>query len=73
MIRKRKMKREGAKTQRVVFLASRRLGVKNFLFLLLVASLALSLSACGKRAVPDPPPGEKSNYPRVYPNPNEQQ
>ena len=32
--------------------------------------LGLSLSACGKRGVPEPPPGAKeSDYPRPYPAP----
>ncbi len=52
---------------------SRRLEGRTIMALLLVASLALTLTACGKRTSPDPPPGEKSVYPRIYPNPNEQQ
>jgi len=38
--------------------------------ILLVLALALaagSLAACGKKARLDPPPGEKSTYPKVYP------
>jgi predicted small lipoprotein YifL len=38
--------------------------------LLVVLALALaagSLSACGKKSRLDPPPGEKSTWPKVYP------
>lgn len=42
--------------------------------LLLILAVALPLlAACGKRAPPDPPPGEKNVYPKTYPNPNEYQ
>ncbi len=37
---------------------------------LMVLCLGLSLSACGKRGDPEPPPGAKeSDYPRPYPAP----
>jgi predicted small lipoprotein YifL len=40
---------------------------------MLVLAIAMPLlAACGKRASPEPPPGEKTTYPRTYPNPNEQ-
>ena len=36
----------------------------------IVLCLGLSLSACGKRGDPEPPPGAKeSDYPRPYPAP----
>jgi hypothetical protein len=35
-------------------------------------AIAVPLGACGKRATPDPPPGAKDTYPKIYPNPNEQ-
>jgi hypothetical protein len=69
---KEKLNRQGAKAPRLRILASWRLGVAKFLLVLLVAAVALPLMACGKRASPEPPPGEKSTYPRTYPNPNEQ-
>ncbi len=52
---------------------SRRLEGRAIVALLLVVTIAFSLAACGKRAAPDPPPGEKNVYPKTYPNPNEQQ
>ncbi len=37
---------------------------------LMALCLGLSLSACGKRGDPEPPPGAKeSDYPRPYPAP----
>jgi hypothetical protein len=51
---------------------SRRLEGRAIVTLLLVAVIALPLMACGKRAKPDPPPGEPNVYPKAYPNPNEQ-
>jgi predicted small lipoprotein YifL len=37
---------------------------------LMALSLGTSLSACGKRGDPEPPPGaKKSDYPRPYPDP----
>jgi hypothetical protein len=69
---KEKLNRQGAKAPRPRILASWRLGVAKFLLVLLVAVVALPLVACGKRASPEPPPGEKSTYPRTYPDPNEQ-
>jgi hypothetical protein len=40
--------------------------------LLLIVALVLPLAGCGKRALPQAPPGEPSTYPKVYPNPDEQ-
>ncbi|MEE8279516.1 MAG: hypothetical protein V3R55_02295 [Alphaproteobacteria bacterium] len=37
------------------------------LALLLAVMLAASLDGCGKKARPEPPPGEKSEFPRQYP------
>lgn len=36
----------------------------------LALALAGGLAACGKRGNPEPPPGVKSDFPRVYPNPD---
>lgn len=38
------------------------------LALFLALALAGSLAACGKKGPPEPPPGEKSTYPRTYPS-----
>jgi predicted small lipoprotein YifL len=48
-------------------------GGAKIIALVLVLAIALPLVACGKRAPPGPPPGEKSSYPKTYPNPDEQQ
>ncbi|HEX4111255.1 MAG TPA: hypothetical protein VH020_01850 [Stellaceae bacterium] len=40
--------------------------------ILLIFAIALPLVACGKRALPQAPPGEPSTYPKAYPNPDEQ-
>ncbi len=37
------------------------------LALVLAVMLAGSLDGCGKKARPEPPPGEKSEFPRQYP------
>jgi len=37
------------------------------LALLMAIALVTALSACGKKANLDPPPGEPSRFPRVYP------
>jgi predicted small lipoprotein YifL len=42
----------------------------RWLLLLLIAAIALPLASCGKRGQPGPPPGEKSVYPKTYPNPD---
>jgi hypothetical protein len=36
--------------------------------LILVIVLAATLTACAKRADPQPPKGEPSTYPRAYPS-----
>ena len=46
--------------------------MRRLTILLLIFAVALPLMACGKRAKPDPPPGETNVYPKAYPNPNEQ-
>jgi hypothetical protein len=46
--------------------------MRRVAILVLMLAIALPLVACGKRAPPDPPAGEKSIYPKIYPNPNEQ-
>jgi predicted small lipoprotein YifL len=38
---------------------------------LLILALALPLVACGKRSPPRPPPGDKTTFPKVYPNPKQ--
>jgi predicted small lipoprotein YifL len=46
--------------------------MRRVIVLVLMLAVALPLlAACGKRAPPDPPPGEKNVYPKTYPNPNE--
>jgi hypothetical protein len=40
------------------------------LALALAWALAAPLPACGKRGSPEPPPGEKSDFPRTYPHPS---
>lgn len=35
--------------------------------ILIVAVFAVGLAGCGKKGSPEPPPGEKSEYPRTYP------
>ncbi len=43
-------------------------GVVRFVMLLAIACvLALAPGACGKKANPDPPPGEQTEFPRQYP------
>ena len=42
----------------------RRLAAAALLALLLTAAL----SACGKKNLPQPPPGEPRTYPRTYPS-----
>lgn len=47
--------------------------MRRLIALMLMLTVAMPLlAACGKRAAPEPPPGEKSVYPKIYPNPNEQ-
>jgi predicted small lipoprotein YifL len=36
----------------------------------MIAALALSLAACGKKGAPEPPPGKSDNFPRQYPDPS---
>jgi predicted small lipoprotein YifL len=36
--------------------------------LALLLVLAIPLAACGKKALPEAPPGEPNTYPRVYPS-----
>ena len=35
-----------------------------------IAALALSLSACGKQSAPEPPEGKTDQFPRQYPDPS---
>ena len=39
--------------------------------IILLLLMALPLTACGKRGAPEPPPGEKNEYPKSYPNPHD--
>ena len=41
--------------------------LRPLIVLLALALAATSLAACGKKSRLDPPPGEKSDYPKVYP------
>ena len=41
--------------------------MKRLLALLMVAVLALGLSACGRKGPPEAPPDAKDEYPRKYP------
>lgn len=46
--------------------------MRRTIALMLVLAIAMPLlAACGKRGSPEPPAGEKSVYPKIYPNPNE--
>jgi predicted small lipoprotein YifL len=40
---------------------------RGLIALLAALALALPLSGCGKKGNLEPPPGEKSGYPRTYP------
>ena len=41
--------------------------IRRLIMLMLVCALAAPLGACGKKAPNEPPPGEKSDYPKQYP------
>ena len=43
--------------------------MRVFTAALVTLCLGFSLSACGKRGSPEPPPGKKSDFPRPYPDP----
>jgi len=43
------------------------IGIKQILLLLILLA-ALPLTGCGKRNMPEPLPGEQSQYPRIYPH-----
>lgn len=36
--------------------------------LLILLAATLALAGCGKKGLPQPPPGEPDTYPRVYPS-----
>ena len=55
---KETLNRQGTKAPRFERLVSWRLGGSKLLLVVLVVAIALPLVACGKRAPPDPPPGE---------------
>ncbi len=44
--------------------------MKKLILLALAASLALPLSACGRKGDPNAPDGADPKYPRVYPKPD---
>ncbi|MGH6982400.1 MAG: hypothetical protein ACREFC_14460 [Stellaceae bacterium] len=50
---------------------SRRLEGRTILAILLILVIALPLTGCGKRAAPDPPPGTKGEFPKIYPKPDD--
>jgi len=41
--------------------------LRPILAVALALALALGVAACGKKARLDPPDGDKSSYPKVYP------
>ncbi len=41
--------------------------IRRILMALMALALAASVSACGKKGDLEPPPGKKSEYPKVYP------
>jgi len=41
--------------------------IRRFVLLVLICLLTVPLAACGKKAPNEPPPGEKSDFPRQYP------
>jgi predicted small lipoprotein YifL len=46
-----------------------RLGIRPIAIrLVLVLLVAVALTGCGRKGNPQPPPGEKTGYPRTYPS-----
>jgi predicted small lipoprotein YifL len=45
-------------------------GRRIVLQLMLIAALAVSLSACGKKGAPEPPDPQSDHFPRQYPDPS---
>jgi predicted small lipoprotein YifL len=45
-------------------------GRRIVLQLMLIAALAVSLSACGKKGPPEPPDPQSDQFPRQYPDPS---
>lgn len=41
--------------------------IRRIFLLMLICALAAPLGACGKKGPNEPPPGEKSDYPGIYP------
>ncbi len=41
--------------------------IRRIILVMLTLALAAGISACGKKSDLEPPPGEKSEYPRTYP------
>ena len=41
--------------------------IRRIIIAMLALMLVASIAACGKKSDLDPPPGEKSEYPRTYP------
>ncbi len=41
--------------------------IRRIILIMLTLALAAGISACGKKSELEPPPGEKSGFPRAYP------
>ncbi len=41
--------------------------IRRIILIMLTLALAAGISACGKKSNLEPPPGEKSEFPRTYP------
>jgi predicted small lipoprotein YifL len=41
--------------------------IRRIILVMLTLALAAGISACGKKSDLEPPPGQKSEYPRTYP------
>jgi hypothetical protein len=41
---------------------------RRYIGVFILLSVGLTLAGCGKKGMPQPPPGVPNTYPRVYPN-----